>query len=228
MASPKRKTPILTNILTKEEKEKNENRANKFFQAIEGKDLKSVEKILEEDPKIAIDALATTGDHPVGLASSYDLIDIVKALLKHVEKHEKLLNTSVKQYIELTDSSKVTPLLQACAFGGPRCLQELLKLGANPNVEDSAENSPLLLTARLGCYECAEILINEKRTNINKRNKAGETAIAIFKECSIEAEKKESNRIAQLLEKRIKKEISKKAIDALYLSEKSKNNEIEI
>ncbi|KAL3425249.1 hypothetical protein PVAG01_02040, partial [Phlyctema vagabunda] len=81
-----------------------------------------------------------------------------------VQALEMLLSNQIRigSMLEFRNTHGRTPLLAACNQGGVRAVSVLLDAGANINVEDSSQNSPLLLATRARSIELAEFLLSKR------------------------------------------------------------------
>jgi len=52
-----------------------------------------------------------------------------------------------------------TALHYACMFSRPKCLEILLKFGANPNIRDEVNQTALFIASETDSPDCAEILL---------------------------------------------------------------------
>jgi hypothetical protein len=74
------------------------------------------------------------------------------------------------------DASGMTPLLNAVEACHTEAVRQLLRGGANPNMQDGDGNSPLLVASERGYYEIASMLL-EHRADVSPRNTEGRTAL---------------------------------------------------
>ncbi|GAB0086812.1 transient receptor potential cation channel subfamily A member 1 [Sergentomyia squamirostris] len=118
--------------------------------AVHGGDIKAVELCLKSGAKISTQQhdLST----PVHLACAQGALDIVK-LMFTLQPDEK------KTSLSCTDVQKMTPLHCASMFDHPDIVEYLVASGADINVRDKEQRSPLLLAASRGGWRTVHSLI---------------------------------------------------------------------
>ncbi len=69
-------------------------------------------------------------------------------------------------------------IISATIMGWNNSLKELLRLGANPNIQDHNGSSALIIAAERNNIKAMELLLNDPRTDPNIQNLQGNTALA--------------------------------------------------
>lgn len=75
--------------------------------------------------------------------------------------------------------AQVTAFAKAAKFDDVSEVKSLLKQGVNPNTTDSNGNPMLFLAIRDGSNGVADVLLADKRTDVDLSNKSGETPLMI-------------------------------------------------
>lgn len=77
------------------------------------------------------------------------------------------------------DSSKNFPLHYATAYGFNECIELLMKAGADPNVFNSWNLTPLTVAMQKNHFGCVKKLLSYKETDVNCKDDAGRTLVSL-------------------------------------------------
>jgi ankyrin repeat protein len=134
-----------------------------FFSAIRNGDLKQVEKLLEEIPKL-IEARDQRGSTPLILATYYNHAALADFLIrKGAKPNEK-------------DSSGNTALMGVCFKGFSEIANKLILAGADVNHSNSMGATCLIYAATFNRLEIAKLLL-EHGANVKVKDSKGSTAL---------------------------------------------------
>ncbi len=128
---------------------------------------KNVVNYCIESLGVNINSKGASGETPLIIAAKYGKSDVV----------QYLLNQKVDADAQMFDD-KSTALIFACAGGFQDIVKILLTYGANVNLYDKYDNSPLIFAINNNHTEIVEMLIAAD-ADISHKNKSGETAKSI-------------------------------------------------
>ncbi|CAH8627266.1 unnamed protein product [Heterobilharzia americana] len=95
----------------------------------------------------------------------------------HIDSLAHLLSlTELKDIIDDLDEMGNSALHLACENNQQDCVRLLLESGANPNIETSSHDCPLIECSRRGFHKCIDLLI-ENNADKGKKTKAGDTVL---------------------------------------------------
>lgn len=140
-----------------------------LVQALKRQDMDMLDKLARIQQ--LVNAVDHAGRTPLHIAAHLQLEVGAKFLLMHGASSE------------VRDRNFCTPLNQAIKSKNEDMAVLLLDRGANPNSLDIGGNTPLHLASITGCVHLAQKLVNLVPAQVDKRNKAGQTAL--FRSCQV-------------------------------------------
>lgn len=102
----------------------------------------------------------------------------IASLHGHAEIIELLLNQRAVDK-NVRDSNGYTPLCHAAVYDQKNAVQVLLRAGADPNLIDSNNETPLHKTVRKGFLRATQLLLYHDTTDIHIKNKNGYSVLDI-------------------------------------------------
>ena len=122
-------------------------------------------------------------------------------------KRLKYLVEKLGRNIEPKDAQGLTPLHYACLRGFLEGVKYLASKGAKVNDKSNTSgDTPLIIASYSGHQDIVKYLLEEKKVNINTKNKKRRTALDL----AIISEKREDQNILELTEKLVKKKFDSK------------------
>lgn len=150
------------------------------FEAASVADIETVNKIINKNPELT-NSFSPDGFTPLGLASFFGQLDIVKLLL----------NKGANPNIAANNQFKVAPIHSACAISNYDITDLLIKHGADVNAKQMQGVTPLHSAAHNGQTKLAKLLI-DSGAYINSKMDNGQTPLFM-------AEEKSFNETAELI-----------------------------
>ena len=151
-----------------------------IFEAASVADIDTVSKLINQSSNL-INSFSTDGFTPLGLASFFGHIDIVKSLL----------SKGANPNIAANNQFQVAPIHSACAISNYEIAEILIKNGADVNAKQMRGVTPLHSAAHNGQTKLAKLLI-DNGADINAKMDNGQTPLFM-------AEEKSFNETAQLI-----------------------------
>ena len=107
-----------------------------------------------------------------------DIIDMIKS--NNFSEVDKVLkDPKVEIDLDAQDRDGNTALYLAISKKQTDIVKQLLQKGADPNQKKHGGDSPLILAVETGQVEIVELLLNNKRINVNIKNSKDQTALFI-------------------------------------------------
>lgn len=151
-----------------------------IFEAASIADIETISKIIIQNPELT-NSFSTDGFTPLGLASFFGHIDIVKLLI----------SKGANPNIAANNEFKIVPIHSACAISNYDITDILLKNGANVNAKQMQGVTPLHSAAHNGQTKLAKLLI-QSGADVNAKMDNGQTPLCM-------AEEKRFNETAELI-----------------------------
>jgi ankyrin repeat protein len=145
--------------------------------AVIGKNLEIIEQLLQK--KVDVNAKDKEGDTALQLATEHNSIPVVKLLLKYGAdaREHKEIPGEISSDGRQAKGWQETPLLHALEYGYLELAQILIENGADVNVRNRNQASPLqLATGRYGYFKIVGLLV-AKGADINAQDSFGNTAL---------------------------------------------------
>lgn len=140
------------------------------FNAARNGDTKTLAKLHSLNPD-TINATNAQGYSPVILACYYNQVDLLDLLLTYK--------------VRLNDVQNSPTALQAAAYKGfTKCVEMLLKYGANPNIVDANGTSPLIYAVQFNHQAIAQMLI-KNGADVNYKDPNGFSAVDYAKNLNL-------------------------------------------
>ena len=141
-----------------------------IFEATSVGDIYTVSTLLNKNPELR-NSFSADGFTPLGLASFFGQIDIVKLLLAN----------DANPNIAANNQFKVAPIHSTCAISNYEIADLLIKNGADVNAKQMQGVTPLHSAAHNGQNELAKLLI-ENGADINAKMDNGQTPLFMAEE----------------------------------------------